>query len=225
MVRGVMSYEIDPDMFRHNLLKYTRKAFYMIPEMVRPHILDIGCGSGLPTIELAKLSDGQIIGMDIDRKMLDKLEKESIRLGLADRIHTIMCSVNEMSFDEGSFDIVWAEGSIYAIGFEKGLKEFGRLLKPDGYLAIHDELSGCQEKLELITECGYGLIGYFILSKEIWRDEYYGPMKKRLEEIRTKENMESDELLVIEQCQKELSDFEREPETFQSVFFVMQKTY
>jgi ubiquinone/menaquinone biosynthesis C-methylase UbiE len=225
MMSEKMSYEIDPDMFRYNLLKYTRKAWSMIPKIVRPHILDIGCGSGLPTIELAKLSGGQIIGVDIDQEMLVKLEKESTRIGLADQIHTVMCSLNEMSFDEGSFDIIWAEGSIYGIGFKKGLEEFGKLLKSDGYIVIHDELSGYQEKLEFITKCGYRIIGDFILSKEIWRDEYYEPMKKRLEEIQGKEKVKSDDLQVIEQCKKELSDFEREPETFQSVFFVMQKTY
>ena len=51
---------------RANFIRYTKKAFRMLPKLDRPRILDIGCGSGAPTIELARLSDGEIIGIDID---------------------------------------------------------------------------------------------------------------------------------------------------------------
>jgi len=44
-------------------LRFTRKAFHMLPRLDRPRILDIGCGQGEPTLELAKLSGGQVIVM------------------------------------------------------------------------------------------------------------------------------------------------------------------
>ena len=43
--------------------EYTLKAFEMIPAIKNPRILDIGCGPGLPTIQLAKLTDGEVIGI------------------------------------------------------------------------------------------------------------------------------------------------------------------
>ena len=46
--------EIDRDRFREPLLKYTRKAFQLLPKLDKPRILDVGCGSGVPTIELAR---------------------------------------------------------------------------------------------------------------------------------------------------------------------------
>ena len=55
--------EINLDHYRKNFLKYTKKAFQMLPKLDRPRILDIGCGSGVQTIELAKLSKGEIIGI------------------------------------------------------------------------------------------------------------------------------------------------------------------
>jgi len=58
--------ELNLEQFREVFLKYTRKAFQMLPKMDKPCILDIGCGTGLTTIELARLSDGEIIGIDID---------------------------------------------------------------------------------------------------------------------------------------------------------------
>lgn len=36
------------------------------------------------------------------------------------------CSMFEMPFTDESFDIIWAEGSIYLIGFERGLDEWRR---------------------------------------------------------------------------------------------------
>lgn len=43
-------FQVQKDKIRKRLLKYTRKAFRMLPQMEKPRILDIGCGSGIPTI-------------------------------------------------------------------------------------------------------------------------------------------------------------------------------
>ena len=109
------------DEIRERLLKYTRKAFRMLPNMDRPRILDIGCGSGVSTLELARLSRGKLIGIDIDQPALDKFTRRIKEAGFTDRIQVINCSMFNMDFPNESFDTVWAEGSIYAIGFERGL--------------------------------------------------------------------------------------------------------
>jgi len=36
------------------------------------------------------------------------------------------------------FDIIWAEGSIFIMGFEKGLKNWRNYIKPKGYLVVHE---------------------------------------------------------------------------------------
>ena len=71
--------KINQDHFRERLNKYTKKAFQMLPKIENPHILDIGCGSGVPTIELAKLSNGEIIGIDINQSLLDSLNRRVIK--------------------------------------------------------------------------------------------------------------------------------------------------
>ena len=127
------------DRIRKRLLIYTRKAFRILPQLDKPRILDIGCGSGVPTMELARLTGGEITGIDIDRAMLDRLRKKIEKAGLSDRVGTIKCSIPDMKFPDENFDLIWAEGSIYVIGFARGLREWKRFLKPGGYLAIHDE--------------------------------------------------------------------------------------
>ena len=58
--------------------KYTKKAFHMIPPIKNPDILDIGCGPGIPTILLAKLSFGNVIGMDTHQPYLDELKRRNL---------------------------------------------------------------------------------------------------------------------------------------------------
>lgn len=134
------------DQIREGLVKYTRKAFRMLPKMTGTCILDIGCGSGVPTMELAKLSDGEIIAIDTSQTELDRLAGKIEKAGLAARVKAKKCSMLNMCFPEASFDIIWAEGSIAEIGFGKGLKEWRRLLKTGGFLVIHDDLGDLTEK-------------------------------------------------------------------------------
>lgn len=101
-----VSSEIDESSFRKRFIKYTRKAYQMLPKLEQPSILDIGCGSGLPTLELARLNNGKIIGIDIDQTQLEKLNRKIVEAGLAHRVKTINCSLFEMNFPDESFDII-----------------------------------------------------------------------------------------------------------------------
>jgi ubiquinone/menaquinone biosynthesis C-methylase UbiE len=211
------------DRIRRRLLKYTRKAFRMIPEMERPLILDIGCGSGIPTQELVKLSRGKAIGIDIDQSALDRFAGRIKKAGLANQIQVMNCSMFDMDFPDKSFDIVWAEGSIYAIGFERGLRKWKQLLKPGGCMVVHDEQGNIKKKLEQISDCGYQLLGYFTLSKETWWTEYFAPLEKLVNETRSKYPYDRSVLEEIRQAQAELDMYRKYPERNSSVCVVMKR--
>jgi ubiquinone/menaquinone biosynthesis C-methylase UbiE len=211
------------DRIRRRLLKYTRKAFRMIPKMESPLILDIGCGSGISTQELAKLSRGKVIGIDIDQAALDKFARRVKKAGLTDQIKVMNCSMFEMDFPDRSLDIVWAEGSIYAIGFAMGLREWKQLLKAGGCMVVHDEQGNIREKLNLISTCGYQLLGYFTLSKETWWTEYFAPLEKLVNETRTKYPYDRSILEEIQQAQAELDMYRKYPERNSSACFAMRK--
>ena len=215
-------FEIEKDLVRERLNKYTRRAFQMLPELDQPRILDVGCGSGVPTIELARLSDGQIIGLDIDPSLLDQLTKKIEEAGLLDRVKTLKRSMLGLDFPDESFDLIWAEGSIVRIGFERGLKEWRRFLKPHGFLVVHDEITNITGKLEQISGCGYDLLGHFTLSEDIWWTEYYGPWEKRIREMRKKYSDDPKALLELDKEQREIELFKSNPRRYSSVFFVMQ---
>jgi ubiquinone/menaquinone biosynthesis C-methylase UbiE len=224
--------------------EYTQKAFEMIPKINQPNILDIGCGPGLQTIKLAKLSDGKITAIDIHQPYLDQLKKHVIREKLSDRINILNKSMINMDFSEEEFDIIWAEGSIFIIGFEKGIIEWKKFIKQKGFLAIHEmtwlrddppkeisdywervypQISTIENILEIIRKCGYKIIGYFPLPEDAWWELYYNPLEKRLKMLEKKYKDNPEALEMIQEEYEEIDLFKKYNKWYGSVFYVMQK--
>jgi len=118
MLSREVHFPMKKDLVRKRLLKYTRKAFRVLTQMDKPRILDIGCGSGAPILELAWLSQGEVIGIDIDQPALDQFTRKIKEAELSKQVKAVNCSMFDMDFPDKSFDIIWSEGSIYVIGFK-----------------------------------------------------------------------------------------------------------
>lgn len=197
----------------------------MIPKINKPRILDIGCGPGLQTIKIAKLSNGSIIAIDIHQPYLDQLRKTAEREKLQNRIKILNQSMLKMDFPQKYFDIIWAEGSIFIIGFERGLKEWKKYIKPDGYLVVHEmtwlkdnppkeikeyfkkvypAISTIENNINIIKNCGYKILGYFPLPEDAWWELYYNPLEKRLKKLKTKYKNNAKALEMIKEEQKEI---------------------
>ena len=215
--------EMDRDQFRERLNKYTRKAFKLLPELNEPRILDIGCGTGVPTIELAKLSNGEIIGIDIDQSSLDKLNRKIEKEGFSNRMKTKKCSLFEIDLPDESFDIIWIEGAIALIGFEKGLREWKRLIKGNGFLVVHDERGNLSDKLEIVSRCGYKLLNHFSLPVNVWWEEYYEPLEKWIKELYIIYKNAPEALNTLKKYQEEIDKVKKTPTKFVSAFFILMK--
>ena len=108
----------------------TRRAWRIMAGVPpSPEILDVGCGPGMQTLELARLSKGRITALDNHRPFLDKLDRDAWDLGLSAHIKTLNRSMFEMDFPPESFDVIWSEGALYFLGFENGLKVCRPFLK------------------------------------------------------------------------------------------------
>ena len=213
----------DREQFRANLLPYTRKAYRMLPQLDKPRILDVGCASGVSTLELARMSGGNVVAVDIDRKALDKLIDRAEKEDVSSRITVVHSSMLEMDFPPNSFDIIWTEGAISYIGFERGLSEWRNLLVPDGYFVVHDALSDLQRKIELTRTCGYTILGQFEIPPAIWWKEYYEPLKKQLELLQRVDTLDKRVKSEIKKAEREINEFDYESDRFGSVFFILKK--
>ena len=110
----------------------TIKALSFIDNLTtNSKIADIGCGSGGQTLVLANHAPGHITGIDLFPTFIDMLNENSQKQSLQDRVHGVVGSMDSLSFGNEELDLIWSEGAIYIIGFERGLKEWRRL--PDTF--------------------------------------------------------------------------------------------
>ena len=225
--------------------KSTRRAFKTIQKILtRPYILDIGCGPGMQTIELANLSRGKIIALDNHKPFLDTLMKKARDEELLDNIIPKNISMLDMDFEENTFDIIWSEGALYFMGFQNGLRRCHHLLKRSGFLAVTEmvclvdhppvEVINYFEKeypaiktiggnLELMQTEDFRIISHFTLPKSAWLESFYLPMGEEL--IRLQKNYRGNEIAsgVFEEMEYEITFFEKFSDFFGYEFFIMEK--
>jgi ubiquinone/menaquinone biosynthesis C-methylase UbiE len=224
--------------------KSTRKAFSYLKDVPsKPLILDIGCGPGMQTLELARISKGKIIALDNYQPFLDILIQNAIEQGLDSKITTTNQSMLEMDFENNKFDIIWSEGALYQMGFQNGLKKCYQLLKHNGYLAVtegvllksnppegvlifweeYPDIKDIKSNIALIEKEKYHLLSHFTLPKSSWFDNFYSPMQIRLIKLKEKYRNNNVALKIFKSAEKEIELFEKNSDYTGYEFFIMQK--
>ena len=182
----------------------TKKALMLAGlDKSRPlKIADVGCGTGASTIQLAKELDAEITAVDFLPEFLEKLQARAKEHGVADKITTLICSMEALPFADEEFDVIWSEGAIYNMGFEAGVSAWRRFLKPGGKLIVSEitwltadrpselqshwkteypEIDVASAKIRILERHGYIPEGYFYLPKKCWLDNYYQPIQNSLD--------------------------------------------
>ena len=193
-------------------------------------VADIGCGTGGQTITIAQNIHGQITAVDLFPLFLEELNKESKRRGMHNKIETLAKSMEELSFDKESFDMIWSEAAIYNIGFEAGIKNWKDYIKPGGFLCVSEitwitnsrpkeiedfwnseypDIDTASNKIKILEDNGYSLAGYFFLKQDSWTENYYKPLEARFPAFLKRHNHS-------EMAKKVVSDHKEEIELYQS---------
>jgi SAM-dependent methyltransferase len=123
-------------------------------------------------------------------------------LNLNDRVQGVVGSMDNLQFDNGTLDLIWCEGAIYNIGFEKGLREWRRFLKTDGFVAVSEAtwftderpteieefwmgaypgIDTLANKVDQMQKAGYVPVAAFILPDTCWTEHYYDTQAKAKE--------------------------------------------
>ena len=215
-------YEIK-DICRTGLLQYSKRAFDLLPAMDKPEILDLGCGTGIVALEMAKLTNGNITAVDSDLEALDWFETKVQKLELNNRVSIKRGSVFNVKIPVNGFDIIIAEGLLNIIGFNTGLKSFSAWLKKGGHFIIHDEFKRRENKLRMINKHNYKLINSFVLDEKVWWKHYCSILEDILnterESMHNSETFEKTYAVEI----SELALYQRNPAQFRSIYYVLRK--
>ncbi|MFJ3927114.1 GNAT family N-acetyltransferase [Streptomyces sp. NPDC090022] len=170
-----------------------------LPE--RPRVLDLGCGPGRSALLLAAeagTAGADVTAVDLHEGFLDELRAAAGAAGLADRVHPARADMGNLPHDDGSFDLVWAESSAYAIGFDTALRQWKRLLAPGGTLVLtecewtaeepsaaarafwdrHYPLRSTARNIAAAQAAGYRVLGVYRQPDSDW-DACYGPLGER----------------------------------------------
>jgi len=97
-------------------------------------ILEVGCGSGLTSVELA-LQGYTIEAVDSVDAMIQRTRQHAGKAGVGDRIITSVRSVYDLRYPDSSFDLVLKIGvAPWLYSLDKALREVVRVVRPGGYL-------------------------------------------------------------------------------------------
>lgn len=224
-----------------------RKMMKAIPSEREINILDVGCGQGQGSIALAEaFPKARIIAIDTNQDYIRQLNQQAMARGLAQQLQGMVMSMDALTFPHAQFDVIWAEGSIYIMGFEEALEDWKKFLRPEGLILCNDlcwkeslvskrykteitevfgELDFYKHRGQMAKDKGYIQKDLFLQPHSDWAEGYYLPLSRRLEEMKEKYPPTEE----FAQAQEAMAQLEREIDLFRNyapfyayVYFVLQ---
>jgi len=200
----------------------TLKALSFIDNLTPESLIaDLGCGTGGQTMTLAQNAPGHFTGIDLFPAFIDLFNANALKLGLQNRVKGEVGSMDKLTFGDEELDLIWSEGAIYNIGFERGLNEWRRFLKTGGYIAVteaswftnerpaeietfwmdaYPQIDTIPNKVAQLQKAGYIPVATFILPESCWTDHFYIPQAATQEPFLKKHagNKTAEELVANE---------------------------
>lgn len=208
-------------------------------------IVDLGCGTGGQTMVLAQNTPGHITGIDLSPSFISLFNSNAKDLKLQNRVKGVVGSmVEELPFEKEDLDLIWSEGAIYNIGFERGMNQWREYLKKGAYIAVSEaswftdkrpdeindhwmeaypEIDTIPNKVLQMQKAGYIPVATFVLPEECWTEHFYRPQAEAQEKFLKKHsgNKMAEEFIESERREKDL--YLKYKEYYGYVFYIGKK--
>lgn len=223
----------------------TLKALDFIDNLTtESHIVDLGCGTGGQTLTLASHTSCKITGLDLFPAFIELFNENASKLMLSERVKGMVGSMDNLPFEKESLDLIWSEGAIYNIGFQKGVNEWRDYLKQGAYIAVtevswftnqrpveiqefwmehYPEIDTIPNKVLQLQNAGYIPVSTFILPQNCWTEHFYAPQAKAQDLFlkKHKGNSTAENYIAFERY--EMNMYERFREYYGYVFYIGKK--
>lgn len=220
----------------------TQEAFALLPSLPpTPRVLDLGCGQASEAFDLLEVCDGSIIAVDLFEPFLDRASTRATCEGIGDdKLAFERGDIEELEYDEESFDLIWSEGAVYLLGFERGLRLWRPFVKTGGFVVV-SELTWLTENPDPVARAfwqnaypgmgtiasnraaaktaGYEVLAVTTLPPEDWWTDYYAPMAQELSQMRQRHGP----LAVLDEMREEITVFEQSPGAYSYVFYILKR--
>lgn len=222
----------------------TKRALQKVGNLPEnPNILDVGCGVGMQTVDLAKLTKGQITAVDNHAPFLTQLQKKAEEQHCQNQIKTVQADMMAMDFPPDSFDLIWSEGAVYIMGFDKALHNWKPMLHPFGSVVLSEiawfkpnppqeaqdfwsveypSMKYFEDYVAMLEVANYELLESFRLPAQSWWTDYYQPMETKLVEMRAKYHNDLAAQELFGALQLEIDIHRKYSDFYGYVFYVMR---
>jgi len=152
--------------------------------------------------------------------------------------------MDNLPFRDEEFDLIWSEGAIYNIGFERGINEWRKYLKQGGYIAVteaswftderptelddfwnkaYPEIDTIPNVVAKIQKAGYIPVATFTLPEYCWEENYFAPLAATQEAFleKYKDDKTVKEFIAAERL--EMALYEKYKSYFGYVFYIGKK--
>ncbi|QLH38472.1 MAG: class I SAM-dependent methyltransferase [Defluviicoccus sp.] len=162
--------------------------------------------------------------------------------GLGTRVHPVVADMAEPPFAPQSFDLLWCESAIYAVGCVSALSGWRRLLRTGGSLAFSElvwltdeqtveaaafwaenypqmtDLAGVRADLAV---SGYRLVAEFVVPQEDWTDGYYRPLATNFASFKRRHAADLLAMRTLSDQRREMALVERHHGAFAYAFSLL----
>jgi len=124
----------------HRARTVANSAAYLVPRLHEGvRLLDVGCGPGTITIDLAaRVAPGEVVGIDAAPDIVDVARAEAAKTGV-DNVGFDVGDVYALGFDDGAFDVVHAHQVLQHLADPvAALREMRRVCAVGGTVAVRD---------------------------------------------------------------------------------------
>ncbi len=223
----------------------TIKALSFIDHLTpESRIADIGCGTGGQTITLAQHAPGKITGLDLFPKFINLFNQNAEKHDLNDRVSGIVGSMDALPFQEEELDLIWSEGAIYNIGFQRGLREWHKFIKKGGFIAVteaswfmetqpdeiynfwndaYPEIDTIPKKVDQLQKAGFVPVAIFKLPENCWTEHFFVPQQELQKTFLKKYSGNKTASELVENMRSEAEMYAKYKDYYGYVFYIGKK--